>query len=66
MIGKLGYEYRRDGNFLIRKTCTHCGEEFDLHAMSNAMTPQSIYGLCDACEAVRKMELAEDGRGEKK
>lgn len=42
----LGYEYRPDGNYLIRKTCSTCGEAFDSHAMANV-----VY-VCPACEQV--------------
>jgi hypothetical protein len=41
----LGYEFRSDGNFLVRCTCEDCGEVFDVHAMSNK--PQRE--LCPAC-----------------
>lgn len=57
-IGKLGYDYRQDGNFLIRQTCLHCREAFDVHALQNANTMQVAMGLCDACEAVRIYEKA--------
>jgi hypothetical protein len=55
---QLGYDFRYDGNFLIRKTCRHCGEGFDVHALANAATEQSMYGLCNACEALRVHESA--------
>lgn len=55
-VGQFGYDFRPDGNYLIRKTCRHCGELFGVHALSNAMSEQSIYGLCDACEALRQHE----------
>jgi len=58
-LTQLGYEHRPDGNFLIRCKCRHCGEQFDVHACANAATKQGMYGLCDACEAVRKYESGE-------
>jgi hypothetical protein len=60
-LTRLGYEYRSDGNFLILKTCRHCEEPFSVHAMSNALSKQDIYGLCYACEALREFE--NDSRG---
>ena len=51
---KLGYAYRADGNFLIRRVCVHCGEEFDVHAAAN--TKPDDYGHCPACYAVSQME----------
>lgn len=43
------YQYRSDGNFMIRCGCESCGERFDAHALSNA------YGgtFCDACKQVK-------------
>jgi len=64
MIGdKLGYNYHMDGNFLIRKTCVHCGEGYDVHAMSQTQPVD----LCDACSFVaneeRKAAGSEDTEG---
>ena len=58
MIGdKLGYAYRTDGMFLIRKNCTRCGEGFDVLAIAPVKFSVED-GLCSACIAVRHMELA--------
>jgi hypothetical protein len=55
----LAYEYRPDGNFLIRKTCNHCGEAYNVHAMSNAYSDQNRLQLCSACLDCKKQETAE-------
>lgn len=55
-LSKLGFDYRPDGNFLLARKCRHCGEEWYVHAMA-PMTPESAYGLCPVCEAVRQMEI---------
>jgi len=52
-LTQLGYAYRPDGNFLIHRTCQHCFETFDVHALANGNTLQDALGLCDACEALR-------------
>ena len=56
-MGKLGYDYRSDGMFLIRRTCRHCLEPYEVLACANSR-PEDVYGLCDACEFVRKQESA--------
>ncbi len=53
----LGYDYRIDGNFLVRVKCEDCGEMFDKHALSNACAPDAH--KCDACIYVRD-SMAED------
>lgn len=52
----VGYKWRPDGNYMIRKTCGYCGESFDVHAMSNVRV-DALFDLkttCDACRQVRK------------
>lgn len=38
----LGYDWRPDGNFLVRIECVDCERQFDCHAMANytALCPQ--------------------------
>jgi hypothetical protein len=52
------YAFRMDGNFMIRVTCSHCGEVRDEHALSNAYP----WGdLCPACIQVTKWMAEEEG-----
>ena len=56
----LGYEYRADGNFLTRVTCTSCGEVSDAHALQNA----DPLGYCAACRQVLIWQSANRVTGE--
>jgi hypothetical protein len=51
---ELGYEYRHDGNFLIKRECVQCKEEYTVHAMQNSNP--SYPGWCSACIQVRQWE----------
>jgi hypothetical protein len=54
---KLGYKYRADGMFLVQKRCVHCGESFDVCALSNCQGyPWDV--LCEACKFVLCAERA--------
>jgi len=47
----LGYQFRADGNFLVRCICKSCDEPFDAHALSNS----DPLGRCHACRSVDEM-----------
>lgn len=49
---QLKYEYRADGNFLVRRNCWHCGKEWDAYALSNCRY------YCPACTQVFEWEIA--------
>lgn len=53
-VGKLGYQYRSDGMFLIDKICIHCGLRFDVLAIAPANVANP--GFCDACWQVSTWE----------
>jgi hypothetical protein len=56
VIEHIGYKFRPDGNYLIRKSCSHCGEECSVHAMSQSQPVE----LCDACSFVANAEAMTD------
>ena len=48
----LGYEYRPDGNFLVKVSCLSCEKEFDCHAMADCTVLDNQ--LCEDCLAQYK------------
>lgn len=54
----LGYEYRPNGNFLVRLKCSLCGEGYDAHALSNL----DSLGYCPCCRQVYEWQLEEAKR----